>query len=115
MDLNVGKDGAVTAVDGRLFHTGMHRPKKQSSRRHQQKRVKGCMLWDTACSSSENTMLWFNFILVLNSIFLCFWGMVMYDNEFETKEKKFKQGIKLNHNKYTKVLMKPVTFDRAVT
>ena len=23
------KDGAVTAVDGRLFHTGMHRPKKR--------------------------------------------------------------------------------------
>ena len=28
------------------------------------------------------------FILGLNFIFLCFWGMVMYDNEFETKENK---------------------------
>ena len=33
-------------------------------------------------------MLWFNFILGLNFIFLCFLGMVMYDNEFETKENK---------------------------
>ena len=39
----------------------------------------------------------------------------MHDNEFETKGKKFKQGIKLNPYTYTKVLMKPVTFDRAVT
>ena len=28
------------------------------------------------------------FILGLNVIFLCFGGMVMYDNEFETKENK---------------------------
>ena len=33
-------------------------------------------------------MLWFNFILALNFIFLCFGGMVMYDNKFETKENK---------------------------
>ena len=33
-------------------------------------------------------MLCFNFILGLNFIFLCFLGMVMNDNEFETKEKK---------------------------
>jgi len=25
----MGKDGAVTAVDGRLFHTGIHRPQKR--------------------------------------------------------------------------------------
>ena len=31
-------------------------------------------------------MLWFNFILGLNFIFLLFLGMVMYDNEFETME-----------------------------
>ena len=29
-----------------------------------------------------------------------FWGMVMYDNEFETKEKKLKPRIKLNQNIY---------------
>ena len=34
-------------------------------------------------------MLWFNFILGLNFIFSCFWAMmVMYDNEFKTKEIK---------------------------
>ena len=34
-------------------------------------------------------VLWFNFILGLNFIFFCFcMGMVMYDNEFETKENK---------------------------
>ena len=32
---------------------------------------------------------WFNFI------FFCFW--VMFDNEFETKKKKIKPMIKLNH------------------
>ena len=35
---------------------------------------------------------WFKFY------FLLFLGMVMYDNEFETKEYKFKPRIKLNHN-----------------
>ena len=29
--------------------------------------------------------------------------MVMYDNEFNTKEKKIKPGIKLNHNKHISV------------
>ena len=32
-------------------------------------------------------MLWFNFILGLNSISI-FWGMVMHGNEFKTKENK---------------------------
>ena len=32
---------------------------------------------------------------------LLFLGMVIYDNEFETKEIKFKTRIKLNHNIYT--------------
>ena len=31
-------------------------------------------------------MLWFNFNLGLNFIFLCFEDMVMYDNAFESKE-----------------------------
>ena len=38
---------------------------------------------------------WFNFYFPL------FLGMVMYDNEFETKENKIKPRIKLNHNIYT--------------
>ena len=33
-------------------------------------------------------MLWFNFILGLNYIFLCFLDMMVYDNEFDTKENK---------------------------
>ena len=37
---------------------------------------------------------WFKFY------FLLFLGMVIYDNEFETKEMKFKKRIKLNHNIY---------------
>ena len=31
-------------------------------------------------------MLWFSFIIGLNFYFPLFWGMVMYDNEFEIKE-----------------------------
>ena len=31
-------------------------------------------------------LLWFNFILGSNFISLLFLGIVMYDNEFETKE-----------------------------
>ena len=33
-------------------------------------------------------MLWFNFILGSNFIFFLFLGIVMFDNEFETKEDK---------------------------
>ena len=45
-------------------------------------------------------VLWFNFILGSNFILFCFCflGIVMYDNEFETKELKFEPRIKLNHN-----------------
>ena len=37
---------------------------------------------------------WFKFYSLL------FLGIVMYDNEFETKELKFEPRIKLNHNIY---------------
>ena len=30
----------------------------------------------------------FNLMLGFNFIFLCFWGMIIYDNEFETEENK---------------------------
>ena len=40
---------------------------------------------------------WFKFCFPL------FLGMVMYDNEFEIKEIKFKPRIKLNHNIYIDV------------
>ena len=33
-------------------------------------------------------MLWFNFVLALNFVFVCFSGMVMYGTDFETKENK---------------------------
>ena len=43
-------------------------------------------------------MLWFNFVLGLNFIFF-FLGKEMYDNEFETNEKKIetKDKIELQH------------------
>ena len=44
------------------------------------------LLWLHSLCSVD--MLWFNFILGLNFIFLLFLGMVMYDNEFETMENK---------------------------
>ena len=38
-------------------------------------------------------MMWFNFVLSL-IFFPLFLAMVIYDNEFETKEKKIKPRIK---------------------
>ena len=35
-------------------------------------------------------MLWFNFILGLKYYFPQFLGMILYENEFETKENKIK-------------------------
>ena len=35
----------------------------------------------------------------------------MYDNEFETKENKFKPGIKLNHNSYFRCRRSSVLHD----
>ena len=48
-------------------------------------------------------MLWLNFYAWFKFSFLLFLGMVMHDNEFETKENKIKPKIKLNHNKYRKL------------
>ena len=42
------------------------------------------------------------FTLGLNFLFL-FLGMVMHDDEFETKENNIKPKIKLSHNKYRKL------------
>ena len=47
-------------------------------------------------------MLWFNFILGLNLIFLCFKLIIVYQS-YPTKtklENKFKPRIKLNYNVY---------------
>ena len=51
---------------------------------------------------TNNTNVVFNFIFGLNFIFLCFWiwkCMIIYDNEFETKENKIetKDEIKPPH------------------
>ena len=39
----MGKEGAITALDGRRFRVSTHREKKKSTYGHQQKRVKGFM------------------------------------------------------------------------
>ena len=50
-------------------------------------------------------MLWFNLIEILGLnyflLYSLFWGMVMYDDESETKGTKIKPKIKLNNNIYT--------------
>ena len=46
MDLLTGKDGAVTAVDGSLFLTGIHRPKKE------------CLQASTKAGESLYVILW---------------------------------------------------------
>ena len=44
-------------------------------------------------------MLLFNFVLAWFKLYFpLFWGMVIYDNEFEIK---FDPGIKLNQNTYS--------------
>ena len=48
-------------------------------------------------------MLWLDFYPRFKFSFLLFWGMVMHDNEFETKETNIKPKIKLNHNIYRKL------------
>ena len=45
-------------------------------------------------------ILWFNFIQGSNFNFPLFCGMVMYDNEFKTKENAIKPKKKVNHNIY---------------
>ena len=51
--LITGKEGALIAVDGRLFHTGIQRAIKSTCRHQQKGRVKGRM----------SVMLW-NFVVV---------------------------------------------------
>ena len=46
-------------------------------------------------------LLWFNFILGLNFIFLCFKVIIIHYHTPKQKEIKFKPSIKLNHNKAT--------------
>ena len=45
-------------------------------------------------------MLWFNFILGLNFIFLCFKLIILHYHTLKQRKIKFKPRIKLNHNIY---------------
>ena len=49
-------------------------------------------------------MLWFNFILVLNFIFLCFKLIIIHYHTQKQNKIKFKPRIKLNHNIYIYLL-----------
>ena len=46
-------------------------------------------------------MLWFNFILGLNFIFLCFKLIIIYKHAQKQRKIKIKLRIKLNHNIYS--------------
>ena len=46
-------------------------------------------------------MLWFNFILSLNFIFLCFKLIIIYYHTPKQRKIEFKLRTKLNHNIYT--------------
>ena len=46
-------------------------------------------------------MLWFNFILSLNFIFLCFKLIIIYYHTPKQRKIEFKPRTKLNHNIYT--------------
>ena len=54
-------------------------------------------------------MLWFNFILVLNVIFLCFKLIIIHYLTQRQSKIKFNLGTKLNHNIY-KDLCGPFSF-----
>ena len=45
-------------------------------------------------------MLWFNFMLGLNFIFLCFKLIIIHYHTQKQREIKFEPRIKLNHNIY---------------
>ena len=49
-------------------------------------------------------MLWFNFMLGLNFIFLCFKLIIIHYHTPKQREIKFKPRIKLNHNIATSLL-----------
>ena len=51
-------------------------------------------------------MLWFNFILGLNFIFLCFRLIIIHYHNLKQREMKFKPRIKLNLNIYLSGILK---------
>ena len=50
--------------------------------------------------SKNMNMLWFNFILSSNVIFLCFKLIIIHYNTQKQEKRKFEPWIKLNHNIY---------------
>ena len=58
-----------------------------------------CFIDQEGDFNSWTHMLWFSFVLAWFKLYFpLFWGMVIYDNEFEIK---FDPGIKLNQNTYS--------------
>ena len=53
---------------------------------------------DIRLEETRLTLLWFNFILGLNFIFLCFKLVIIHYHTQKQKKIKFKPRIKLNHN-----------------
>ena len=56
-------------------------------------------------------MLWFNFILGLNFIFLCFKLIIIHYHTLKQKKIKLTPRIKLNHNIYTLRTLFTFSFD----
>ena len=54
----------------------------------------------------ELGMLWFNFILGLNYMFVCFKVIIIHYHTQKQKKRKFEPRIKLNHNRYNIKLAK---------
>ena len=50
------------------------------------------------CNHGVMYVLWFNFMLGLNFIFLCFKLIIIHYHTQKQREIKFKPRIKLNHN-----------------
>ena len=59
-----------------------------------------CITSAQICKKSLMCMLWFNFILGSNFIFLCFKLIIIYYKTQKQKKIKFEARIKLNHNNY---------------
>ena len=59
-----------------------------------------CIKSAQICKKSLMCMLWFNFILGSNFIFLCFKLIIIYYKTQKQKKIKFEPRITLNHNNY---------------
>ena len=57
-----------------------------------------CKSWTLLLLFHNHHMLWFNFVLGSNFIFLCFKLIIVHYNTQKQKKIKFEPRIKLNHN-----------------